>query len=88
MALSKEYDEFHLTPSGWRQGTVKSDNETRFVRPPNDRVLTYQYGDCTPCMGAEPYHTKRLVFGSEKGVENLFQQFGADPSGYEDWVNK
>jgi len=44
MATSKEWKEWHLTPSGWIGGSEKSDFQPALnVEPPNDRVLSCVY---------------------------------------------
>ncbi len=41
MVLSYEWQELHLTPSGWEEGTFKVDSGyQKEVIPPKDRVLT------------------------------------------------
>lgn len=43
MAASNEWDEWHLTPSGWVKGTEKTDFALNEVPPPKDRVATFKY---------------------------------------------
>lgn len=41
MSASREWTEWHLTPSGWKSGTNKSDGVgITNSSPPNDRILT------------------------------------------------
>lgn len=43
MSASLEWTEWHLTRSGWVQGTTKSETEMKVVANPPGAVATYRY---------------------------------------------
>ncbi|WP_094676412.1 hypothetical protein [Hydrocoleum sp. CS-953] len=43
MSASNEWEEWHLTPDGWIEGTLKTDFSRKEVEIPTNRVATYRY---------------------------------------------
>ena len=43
MSASSEWTEWHLTASGWKRGTTKSETEMKLVASPPGSVAKYQY---------------------------------------------
>jgi len=85
MSLSKERQDYHLTPQGWIEGTFKGDafggcNE---VETPADRVLTIACYDEIPAVHAKPYFYDEVVWQSadKQLVDRLKARWGERP----DW---
>lgn len=90
MSISSEWTEYHLTPSGWVEGSrcVDFGGATTLV-PPRDRVLTCRYSEKI----RSPYVGGRLEFVPEKRtqevwrheadgrVRKLLDKFGPCPEG-------
>lgn len=56
MSASKEWTEWHLTPTGWVQGTTKTDSSIRVEAPPAAVLASYRYIE-------EASYTISRVFG-------------------------
>lgn len=86
MAKSREYREWHLTPSGWVMGTDKTDTTTDEVEPPSDRVLTVQCGTVLRASDFANWEIfKREIWrapGQDDLIAELIQKFGDRESGY------
>ena len=88
MSLSKERQEYHLTPSGWIPGTFYRDNGGRDEVPiPADRVLTMVFVDETVRTGAATFDSVcRDYVGWESddktAIRRLQKKFGNKPEGY------
>lgn len=81
MSASNEWDEWHLTPNGWVEGSEKVDFAGITERPlPADRVVTFRL---TSYMGS--IYSKVQISWDEQwcsqsaDVEALYQQFGRYP---------
>jgi len=63
MSLSKECQEYHLTPQGWIEGTFNGDavGGKKEVETPMDRVLTIGCYDEIPSAYSEPYFYDRIL---------------------------
>jgi hypothetical protein len=66
MSISKECQEYHLTPSGWVEGTFTGDVfgglEERSI--PEDRVLTIACYDEIPAAFSKPYYHDQVIWES------------------------
>jgi hypothetical protein len=84
MSASNEWQERHLTPAGWLDGSTKLDHyrTPTHVEPPADRVLSVTVHDYWPSM-ARREHWIDEDYRSEDGelVTRLLEQFG-QPSPY------
>ena len=86
MSLSKERQEYHLTPGGWIEGTFHRDFGVDVVPVPEDRVLTI-------CCVDELFRASGTLFESgfrdyvewesddKKAIEGLKRKYGEKP----DW---
>ena len=85
MALSRERQEYHLTPCGWVEGSFKGDalGGSNEVDIPSDRVLTVCCYDELPAFGADPYFYDEIVWKCED--ENLIEQLQAEYGKRPDW---
>jgi hypothetical protein len=85
MSLSKEHQEYHLTPRGWVEGSFKGDALGGFteVEVPNDRVLTIACYDELPSVYSKPHLYDRVVWESpdKELVNQLKERYGDRP----DW---
>jgi len=85
MVLSRERQDYHLTPRGWEEGSFKGDvvGGANEVPIPEDRVLTIACYDELPAVHAKPYFHDQVVWESEdkKMIRELKKKFGARP----DW---
>lgn len=85
MTLSKEYQEYHLTPKGWVEGTFKGDTlgATSEVEIPDERVLTIRCYDVTPSLHSKPYFYDKITWEcSDKDlISKLKMKYGDKP----DW---
>ncbi len=85
MSLSREYQEYHLTPRGWVEGTFKGNSlsATKEIEPPGDRVLSIDCYDERTSLYSEPFYYDRIVWECEdkKLIRNLQKEFGERP----DW---
>jgi len=83
MSLSKECQEYHLTPRGWIMGTFTGDTlggiEERPI--PEDRVLTIACYDELPAAFSKPYYHYEVIWKSDdkKLIEKLISKWGEKP---------
>lgn len=89
MSISKERQDYHLTPSGWKDGSFKGDaigGSIEVLTPP-DRVLTIACYDELPHSNSKSYFHDQIVWQSEDKqlVEQLKGKWGERPDwfGYE-----
>lgn len=80
MALSDEWEEMHLTPGGWVQGSVKRDlvGTTNIARPA-DAVQTVRKSGVIAAGGAPYKSTEEETDHTQDSslIERLRDQFGA-----------
>ena len=85
MSLSKEYQEYHLTPKGWLEGSFKADSLGQSIQKqvPQDRVLTIHCYDELTHHKAKPYFYDKIIWEHEdkERIDALKKQFGEKP----DW---
>lgn len=86
MALSKESQDYHLTPRGWVEGTFQGDalGGSKVTDPPDDRVLTVRcYDALASAYQKDSYFYGRVVWESDDSerIEALQTKFGEHP----DW---
>lgn len=81
MSLSSEWYEYHLTPEGWVDGTVKLDFGGTQVPVPLDRVLTVQEHRLISHFAADEDVSLNETFRSTNTelVEALISKFGKEP---------
>lgn len=81
MAASNEWDEWHLTPSGWVKGTEKTDFALNEVPPPKDRVATFKYQEYISSVHSRMHITWEEMW-SETRAETalLIKKFGRYPN--------
>jgi len=89
MSLSKEYQEYHLTPKGWIEGSFKADLFGGSLQKeiPKDRVLTIRCYDEITHPKAKPHLYDKIVWklDDEERITTLKNKFGEKPKwfGYE-----
>jgi hypothetical protein len=85
MSLSKECQEYHLTPRGWVEGFFKGDalGGSTEVDPPEDRVLTIRCYDELSSVYSKPHFYDRVDWKSED--ENLIAQLKKEYGDRPDW---
>ena len=85
MSLSKECQEYHLTPRGWIEGSFKGDvlGGKEEVATPKDRVLTILCYDERTSIHSEPFFYDRVAWKAEDEdiIIRLQKRFGKHP----DW---
>ena len=85
MSVSKERQEYHLTPRGWVEGSFKGDviGGSNEVPTPPDRVLTIACYDELPSAFSKAYFHDQVVWHTEDRqlVEQLKAKWGERP----DW---
>jgi hypothetical protein len=81
MAASNEWWEYHLTPSGWTDGTEKTDFAYTEVTPPLDRVLTIKHTQYIASSHSRMDESIGVLFGSldEPTVKRLQAEYGEWP---------
>lgn len=80
MAASNEWTEWHLSPTGWKEGDHKRDNGMQSKPPPIDRALTKRWVE--KCNGYGPVNGKiEETWRSQdlQLVERLLMKFGPAP---------
>ncbi|MEX1013922.1 MAG: hypothetical protein WDZ80_02060 [Candidatus Paceibacterota bacterium] len=86
MALSKEYQEYHLTPKGWVMGSFKGDvlGSSYEIPIPKDRVLTIACFDELPSAFSEPFYYDRVIWKlkNEQLIEKLKTKWDKKPQWY------
>jgi hypothetical protein len=82
MSTSDEWQERHLTPNGWVDGSYRVDGQGRVeVDPPSDRVLTTRYSE-TWAYGAALSHKWAddvWKIADQSIVDELLGKFGPAP---------
>ena len=85
MALSKECQEYHLTPRGWEEGSFKGDalGGSKKVETPPDRVLTIWCYDQQSSAFSKPYFYEQVHWkcDDEDLIAQLKKKYGNRP----DW---
>lgn len=79
MAASDEWEEVHLTPKGWVDGSYKHDFGRRDEKPtPIDAVLTVRRNVYVGAIGADAKITENEtpLIKDEKKIEELRSKFG------------
>jgi hypothetical protein len=85
MAISRQWTEWHLTPTGWVSGSSRRDGEGNVWRDePNDRVVTFVYQQQTDKAHPEGHATvqeswRSKVAGATATIEQLLAQYGPCP---------
>ncbi|AZT82117.1 MAG: hypothetical protein FH752_18770 [Marinobacter adhaerens] len=82
MSASKEWTEWHLTPTGWVRGSEKVDYQgVTTVEPPADRVLTCEYQEYLSSSFSSMDKGASVLWESEdkEKVAQLLKQFGECP---------
>ena len=78
-----EWTEWHLTPTGWRQGTQKRESSEQLieVEAPTDRVLTVRYHENISINSTWlQKHVIEIWRDSEsKTIDQLLEKFGDCP---------
>lgn len=83
MSASNEWDEWHLTPKGWVEGTEKMDHATKEVSPPANRVATFRFtAYLASAYSRMSYTWDETWRAAEAPVDALLKQFGKYPSKY------
>ena len=89
MSLSKECQEYHLTPRGWAEGSYKKDalGESKYMEIPEDRALTIACYDVLSSLYSKQSFYDRVIWESEDNdlIRRLIQKYGKRPNwfGYE-----
>lgn len=85
MAISRQWIEWHLTPSGWVSGSSRRDGEGNVWRDePGDRVITFVYQQQIDKAHPQPHATVQESWrskGAEAGdtIERLLAEHGPCP---------
>lgn len=81
MAASNEWDEWHLTPTGWVQGTEKTDFAYKEVDPPVDRVATYIYQEYVGSVHSGTHISWEEIWVKPgAALAEIKEQFGSYPT--------
>jgi hypothetical protein len=90
MAISRQWTEWHLTPTGWVSGSSRRDGEGNVWREePNDRVITFVYQEQTNKAQTDKAHPashatvqeswRSKAAGATDTIEQLLAQHGPCP---------
>lgn len=82
MSASHEWTDWHLTPTGWVEGTSKLDSGATHEKPvPADRVLTVRWDEFLGAVQGKMHRTHKEQWRSNDGalVAQLLAQFGPAP---------
>ena len=87
MSLSKERQEYHLTPRGWIAGTFHRDFGKDEEPIPEDRVLTMAFVDELIRTGGSTFESAERDYvawesDDKNAIKRLKKKFGAKPEGY------
>jgi hypothetical protein len=82
MGLSKECQEYHLTPRGWVKGTFHGDFGDNKVDIPSDRVLTIGCYDKQTSPYSKTKFYDRVIWESEDKelIKQLKKKYGKRPN--------
>jgi hypothetical protein len=84
MALSKEFQYYHLTTNGWVKGSFVGDvlGESYEEKTPTNRVLTIIFSDEIPAPFSKPIYRIQVDWQSDdiKIINRLKSKFGDLPS--------
>jgi len=82
MSASNEWTVYHLTPSGWKEGSSKIDGGGgAIIHPPSDRVKTCKYSEFLGALGGHFERNVEEVWtnGDSTTIARLEAQFGPCP---------
>jgi hypothetical protein len=85
MCASNEWQDYHLTPTGWVEGSEKVDFSGIHEKPiPADRVLTVRWVDnqSSAFSKADRYWKETWRSSDSAAVSALVAKFGERPSGH------
>jgi hypothetical protein len=92
MALSKEFQYYHLTTKGWVDGSFKGDvlGGTYEKKIPANRVLTILFIDEIPAPFSKPIYRTQVEWQSDdiKIIKKLKAKFGDLPSYVQEMLSK
>ena len=85
MALRKEWTEWHLTPRGWQQGSMRREGKGNDWRDePADRLLSYQHVELHLSTGAPRITTEETWRTKDPAalllLETALAQHGTAPA--------
>ncbi|GAB6142098.1 hypothetical protein JCM14076_28270 [Methylosoma difficile] len=83
MATSKEWKEWHLTPSGWVGGSERTDFAPSVnIEPPNDRVLSCLYKETLPSPYSSLETSAEVTWSSDDKelIKKFIKEFGKCPN--------
>jgi hypothetical protein len=84
MAASDEWQERHLTPRGWIDGSYRVDGQGRVeVEPPTDRMMTVRYEEIWSLGMHSIKKGSDVMWKSEDQalINELLAKFGEAPKG-------
>lgn len=82
MSLSKEWQDWHLTPAGWSKGTFKHDFGRDEVAAPVDRLLTIRLHEVQSCSFASMHYSQERVWAQEgASLAEALSRHGSNPPG-------
>jgi hypothetical protein len=82
MAIRNEWTEWHLTPDGWKRGSVRVQGKgNTWADEPEDRVLSTMYKEVETSSTPEPLVTFEETLRSKTAtdIDALLRQFGPGP---------
>jgi hypothetical protein len=82
MAIRNEWTEWHLTPDGWKRGSVRVQGKgNTWADEPEDRVLSTMYKEVETSSTPEPLVTFEETWRSKTAtdIDALLRQFGPGP---------
>ncbi len=91
MSLSNEWFEYHLTSSGWIEGTEKIDFAGIQEKDiPNDRVLTLHFHEYLSSRFSkmDKWYTEIWRHPDSSLVNKLIKQFGGKPKSFLDYPKR
>jgi hypothetical protein len=92
MALSKEYQYYHLTTKGWVEGSFEGDvfGGSYEKKIPTNRVLTILFSDEIPAPFSKPIYKTQVEWLSDdiKIIKKLKAKFGDLPSYVQEMLSK
>ena len=91
MSASNEWWEYHLTPTGWIEGSEKLDFGEEKTKPvPADRVLTVRFKYYQSFSLASPECSIKVKWehADKELIKKLKKQFGNAPEEFKNWREK